>query len=551
MNSLPDRPVALYCRVSTEDQAQAGTIETQLAFLRRFCDLYNLHVVAEYLDEGVSGATPFHERPEGRQLLEDARDGRFQAVLTYRIDRLARSLRVLLSVFEELERVGVAIESATEPIDTSTAIGRFVFQLLGSLSELDRATITERLTLGRDRVLRSNKWATGVIPYGYAVDSERRLIPSQEPTPLGTEAEVVQRVFEAIAHGSTAVREVARLNAAGVPAVTRYVNGRVRENPRGWQHSRLWAILKEPGYATGTFTYRSRDEVVEISAPPLIDRQTWEQAQEQLTRNRRLSAKNARRPYLLRGLITCGVCGRGYHGRPGPRPGLPYFYYSCSGASPTTEIRSERRCRAPLVRGDLLEEIVWQDIRSFILDPGPALARAQEQVRQRLSQTAALEAERQRLLRRLSDLDRGRESLLELVRRGRVTLAEADAQLEAVANERAQVQAELDMLRAQAELAAAIEAHVAEAAALLAKLRERLHEIEAGGPEAKRPWVERLVNRITVQWDPDTPARRRKPTVEIVYVFTEPTRLALDEDESGTESCSSCSSCRRPGPARG
>ena len=72
----------------------------------------------------------------------------------------------------------MTIRSATEPFDTSTPIGTFLFQLLGSLAELDRAQMLEQLAHGRDRVARSGKWTDGLIPYGYTVDEEGYLTPS-------------------------------------------------------------------------------------------------------------------------------------------------------------------------------------------------------------------------------------------------------------------------------------------------------------------------------------------------------------------------------------
>jgi hypothetical protein len=87
----------------------------------------------------------------------------------------------------------------------------------------------------------------------------------------------------------------------------------------------------------------------------------------------------------------------------------------------------------------------------------------------------------------LAELDHCKDNVLELVRRGRITLTDAEAQLDAVAAERAQVQAELDALRAQADLASALKAQVADAAAMPAKLHERLEQIEAVDREAKRP----------------------------------------------------------------
>ena len=522
MHSVPDRPVALYARVSTEEQAERDTIQAQVDFLRRFCQLYRLTVAAEYLDEGVSGTVPLGERPAGQRLLADARDGRFGVVLVYRTDRLARRLTVLLAAYEELERVGVALRSATEPLDTSTAVGKFVFQLMGGLAELERSTIVERTSLGRDRVARSGRWVGGSVPYGYVTDAERRLLPSAVMTPLGPEADVVRQLFQRVAAGASLVGEAQRLTRAGVPAVTRYPNGRERVNPRGWGVSRLSKMLHNPGYALGAFLLDSRFGQVEIAAPPLVSPELFQRVAERLIQNRDLARKNAREYYALRGLVHCGVCGRRFAGKRQHGAGRIYRAYRCVGAVAPTELLPERRCRAPIIDADWLETAVWQDIRAFILNPGPALAEAQAQVRARLAQTVALEAERGRLLKRLAELDRGRETILQLVRRGRVALGEAEAQLDAVAAERAQVQAELDALRAQADLAAAVEAQVAEASALLATLHERLAELEAGGWEARRPWIERLVNRITVEWDPSLPPRQRKPTVVVEYVFGPP-----------------------------
>lgn len=518
MNSLPERPTALYCRVSTEDQAERQTIQAQLDFLRQFCRLYGLTIAGEYLDDGISGTVPLEQRPEGRRLLADARDGRFGTVLIYRTDRLARKLTVLLQAYEELERAGVALRSATEPLDTSTPIGKFLFQLLGSLAELERSTIVERTALGRDRVLRQGKWVVSRLPFGYDIDADRQLVPSQRPTPLGTESEVVADLFRRIAAGSTTIAEARRLNAAGVPAVNRYVNGTEHANPRGWTPARVADTIHNETYA-GRYTFRSRYGEVELEVPALVSRETWEAANARLQRNLVWSRKNAKHFWPLRGLIRCGRCGSVYTGV-FTTPTLRY--YRCN-ASISGE--PEKRCRMPHVPADWVEQAVWYDIRQFILEPGPALAEAQRQVRERLSRTAELDAERQRLVKRLADIERGKDNVLELLRRGRITLEDAETQLEAITQERAELQAELDAFRAQADLASAVEAQVADAAALLARLRERLAEIEAGGWEAKRPWIERFVSRITVEPVPADRRSKRPLRLTIEYVFGAPQEI--------------------------
>src|SRR5215813_4847621 len=86
---FPQR-VALYLRVSTDEQAQRDTIEAQRYFFVNYVKTYNLQVADRYEDDGVSGALPLDQRPEGRRLLEDATAGRFTSVVVYKVDRLGR-----------------------------------------------------------------------------------------------------------------------------------------------------------------------------------------------------------------------------------------------------------------------------------------------------------------------------------------------------------------------------------------------------------------------------------------------------------------------------
>src|SRR5215203_844047 len=98
----PER-VALYLRVSSEEQRDRETIELQDDFLDQYCNLHELEVTDVYEDNGVSGTIPVYERPEGRRLLEDAKGGGFGALLVYRLDRLGRSLLVIVDAHNRLE----------------------------------------------------------------------------------------------------------------------------------------------------------------------------------------------------------------------------------------------------------------------------------------------------------------------------------------------------------------------------------------------------------------------------------------------------------------
>ncbi len=120
--SKPER-VALYLRVSSEEQREAGTIQTQHEFLERLAAERGFEIVEVYADEGVSGKFHLHERPEGLRLLEEARTGKFDTVLVYKLDRLARSQLGILDAADRLERLGVALRSATEHYETATPQG--------------------------------------------------------------------------------------------------------------------------------------------------------------------------------------------------------------------------------------------------------------------------------------------------------------------------------------------------------------------------------------------------------------------------------------------
>lgn len=286
--------VALYCRVSTEDPAERSTIDAQRDFLRNYVNLYGLAVADEYADDGCSGTVPLGERPEGRRLPEAAQNGAFGVVLVYRIDRLGRSLSTLLEANDVLSQHGVTIRSASEPFDTGSNIGRFLFQLLASLAELDRGTMLERMSMGRDRVAREGQWTGGPVPFGYDVDTEGRLMLSQRMVAQldQTEADVARSVFEQVAGGSTTVARCRRLNALGVPTHRRYSSGALVTVGENWLPSRINAMLKNEVYK-GRHTLKSRFGAVERAVPVLVSPETWQAVQSQLVRNRCLSTHGA------------------------------------------------------------------------------------------------------------------------------------------------------------------------------------------------------------------------------------------------------------------
>jgi site-specific DNA recombinase len=481
-------------------------------------------VTGEYCDDGVSGTLPLPERPAGRRLLDDAKAGVFQTVLVYRLDRLGRSLKALLDAHTVLEQGGVTMRSATEPFDTSTSIGIFLFQLLASLAELEKSTIAERMSLGRDRKAKGGRWTGGPIPIGYDLDAEGKLTPSARIiASLGfTEADLVRDIFQRIAQGGTAIDECRRLDALGVPTGRRYADGKLTVVGTLWRPSRLTYILRNPVYI-GHHVFKSRFGPIEREVKPLIDRQLWERADAQLRQNRRLPKWNAKRTNLLRNLIACGLCGRSYVGMPNYSPkGNPdkyaRYYYRCGSQMISKKLNPaiEERCSAKMIRAEWLEGVVWDDCRHFLRSPGEAIAEAREELQQRVNQSARLEEERGRYQRELAERAQARDRILALVRRGTIRMAEAEAHLELIQKEEQDLRARIQALQMQDELTHAFEAHVHEAEAMLIRAREGLAIVEEiNDPNLKRQLIELLVKRITI--DTTGAGRRKHAKVRIEY----------------------------------
>jgi DNA invertase Pin-like site-specific DNA recombinase len=135
---------ALYMRVSTVDQHP----ETQLLDLRPMAAQRGFEVIEEYTDR-ISGAKA--RRPGLDQMMRDARRGRFDVVLTWAGDRIARSTRHFLDVLDEFNRLGVEFLSFRESIDTSGPLGRAIIVIIGAIAELERNLIIERVRAGMRR----------------------------------------------------------------------------------------------------------------------------------------------------------------------------------------------------------------------------------------------------------------------------------------------------------------------------------------------------------------------------------------------------------------
>ena len=146
--SSPKR-AALYVRVSTDAQ----TVENQIRELQQVADRRGWDVVDVYRDAGISGAKGRNRRPGLDSMLKDASRRKFDIVMTWSIDRLGRSLIDLLDTIQHLEVCGVDLYLDQQAIDTTTPMGKLVFQVTGAFAEFERTMIRQRVKAGLKRAV--------------------------------------------------------------------------------------------------------------------------------------------------------------------------------------------------------------------------------------------------------------------------------------------------------------------------------------------------------------------------------------------------------------
>ena len=141
------KKVAIYARVSTASQ----TTENQLLDLRQTAQHMGYTIVAEFVDNGISGAKGRCDRPALDQMLKQATQRRFDMILCWDISRLGRSLQNLVEILTELQSLKIDLFFQQQGLDTSTSSGRMMFSVFGALAEYERELIRERVIAGQQR----------------------------------------------------------------------------------------------------------------------------------------------------------------------------------------------------------------------------------------------------------------------------------------------------------------------------------------------------------------------------------------------------------------
>ena len=462
--------VALYARVSSDQQAESGTVASQAdALLERIAaDQQSVDEQLKFIDDGYSGATLV--RPGLERLRDLAYAGAIDRLYVHSPDRLARKYAYQVLLVEELQRRGVELVFLNQELG-QTPEQELLLQVQGMVAEYERAKILERSRRGKRHAARRGSInVLGGAPYGYRYVSKHKGGGHAQYEVVFSETQVVQQMFSWVGHDRLSIRDVGRkLQEQGILT---------RTGKTWWDRATIWGMLKNPAYKgkaafgktrAGAFVrplrpqrghsptprhaYTTYDvpgsEWISIDVPPIVSEDLFNVVQEQLEENRRRTRQSQRGAlHLLQGLLVCQRCGYAYYGKKlslSARKGNVrlYAYYRCVGTD-AYRFGGQRVCDNKQVRTDMLEQAVWEDVCALLADP----SRVEAEYERRLSAKPARDIShtQHQLKIQLQKTKRAMTRLIDVYEEGWLDKADFEQRIKRSKDQQAKIQTQLKNL---------------------------------------------------------------------------------------------------------
>lgn len=226
-----------YCRVSTANQREEGTIDVQVQAVKEYAEENGFELVEIFKDDGVSGGLELEKRAGWLSLYGELEAADVEGIILYKLDRLARDLRIQENILHDLSKKGLKVLSIKEPdLDSQDPTRILMRQILGSFAEYEKRVIAMRMTAGRAYKAKAGGYAGGGIPYGYENEDGKFIV---SPT-----AEIVKKIYSLKAAGKS-IRAICKILNAEEPRPRR---------AKKWNVSTVHYILKNEIYA-GKYVY--------------------------------------------------------------------------------------------------------------------------------------------------------------------------------------------------------------------------------------------------------------------------------------------------------
>lgn len=501
--------IAFYARVSSEQQAEAKTIESQIAEIRVriTADGFDPNTVLAFIDDGYSGSTIV--RPALERLRDVAAAGGMDRLYVHCPDRFARNYAYQVLLLDELTQRGVEVIFLNRPLG-QTPEDQLLLQVQGVIAEYERAKFLERSRRGKRHAAQEGR--VGILchaPYGYRYVNKQEGGGEARFEIVFDEARTVQQVFAWVGQERCTINEVCRrLHQAGIHTQT---------GKEHWDHKTIWDMLKNPAYKGEAAFGKTRwmpvkprlraprgrptqsrrgyagndapkQEWISIPVPALVDVALFDAVQEQLEENRqraRIPEKGTR--YLLQGLLVCRKCGYAYCGRTNDERNA---YYRCGGAMNIPRQGFERVCWNKELRMDQADAVVWQEVCHLLEQP----ERLEQEYRRRLLPQEKPH-EHEGLETQMSKLRRGIARLIDSYADGLIDKQEFEPRVTRMRERMQHLEEQVQRLKEESEVEEEIRLILGRLETFAAKVKDGLQNADF---QTRRDIIRTLVKRVEV-----------------------------------------------------
>ena len=489
----------IYCRVSTDRQREAGTIESQRELLLLTARTNDWTVVSVEEDDGFSGTVPAWERPGMSRALRLIEQRAVDYLLVVDLDRTSRAEDPFerAIVRKALRDHGVLLATPKGILRDITPEEKLTQDMLSSVASYERSKTRERTVRGRkDAVLRKGGRPLTQTPLGLQWSPEKHGYIA-EPG----EAAVVREIFRLATDGMGPLQIERELVRRNMPS-SRMQRYRPRGTPKGTPKElgtkfivrrSIQDILANPVFCSERWAPNPAwDPNFTVSVEPVVTREQWDAANAALRGRPRPVARPLKYDYLLRAVVWCAHCQRKMRGQTTVKD--RNMYYRCEFAN-RPQVNCERCTARGSIRADQLEAIVWGYVKQLITEPGYFRAEVERAVDADAKKNA-VGADAARTLR--ADLERlalERSRIQAAFRKGLYTEDELATELETIERERAPLLNRLELSQMDERNHGARSARLAAADKRLASMRVA---VETVNRDEQRAIIAELIQRVTV-----------------------------------------------------
>lgn len=368
--------IALYSRVSTSEQSEHGysVKEQEQVLIKEVVKNFPGYDYETYTDSGISGKN-IEGRPAMKRLLQDVKDNKIEMVLSWKLNRISRSMRDVFNIIHEFKEHGVGYKSISENIDTSNASGEVLVTMFGLIGSIERSTLISNVKMSMNAKARSGEAITGRL-LGFKL----KLNPLTQKNDLvidENEANIVREIFDLYLNHNKGLKAITTvLNQKGyrtinqkpfsVYGVKYILNNPVYKGYVRFNNHQNWAVQRRSGKS-------DKNDVILVKGKheAIISEEVFDQVHEKLASKSFKPGRPIGGDFYLRGLIKCPECGnnmvcrRTYYKTKKSEERTIKRYYICSLFNRS----GSSACHSNAINAEVIERVINVHLNRILSQP--------------------------------------------------------------------------------------------------------------------------------------------------------------------------------------